>query len=351
MISMRSTIFKSGNSYLTTIPVDWVKKLKPIEKDKYEIKKVIIGDLIFISKAEEKSQEKIPTYEIGSDVLEPLGKAEIKMKFVTAFLKGKNEIDIKVNSENARNFVEKDLSNYLPYVSIHKIERDKFRLSFERLLYGLSIRDIIDSMVRKALEEQYKILIKTFEEFPNIHDDSSENDIKIYEKTLDGVGFYIKHQLNLALLNPELLSKLGVEYPQGVIYYITIISNLERIGDLNRDISEKLREIVNDREVLKPTLNELKNYYEEAYKVVFDALNSQTYKEIGLKVIAGKIANWETDDYEKLNKARKEVLNWIFQQKSNKLIWYLSMISDYIGGIMGAASNICEAFYNMQEDP
>jgi len=191
-------------------------------------------------------------------------------------------------------------------------------------------------------------LSNTLANFPN-NGNELHRDIELakeIERNLDGMLYYLRRQLNLALSYPELCVELGIESQKDFIHYSTAFSNFERIGDLDANIMIEIKEMLEEKmEILWPNLEYFEDYYKTAHQTVFDALDGRKDRDKRLKVVLGKYTGWKS--YDDLFEKRKRVINWIDQQSVGRVVRHLTRLSDIIWGIPGSASNICEAWYNM----
>lgn len=343
---MRAKVWKAGNSYQTTIPTKWVEEYATsIQKERtYEIDKVLLGKppLLIISPPYKRDTQRI----LKTPIV-PKDEIDLKMKIVNAYLEAYDviDIDLKEHPEFATM-----LDSYIRGGTlVRPLENNMFRLTFS-YGYGVSVDDILYT-IRDALRGLHSAVAKNLAAFPsNSHEiEETAKLIEGNEATLDGTAFYFKRQLNLALSYPEVCLEMGIDDFRDFIYYDRVIENFERIGDLHFQAMGLLKKMLVEasRSPFElPALRPFREYYEETYETVLDALQARRDREKRLRVIKGRMGGWET--YGSLLKRRQEVINFIEENdKRPAVVRYLTRLDEIIWGIPGAASNVCEAFDNI----
>lgn len=356
-MKMRSTIYKSGFGYKTVVPTAWVESLKaknlikPTQgkrgkKEVYEVDKVQLGDLLFFSSPFEP-------FESREIELTSLCSRETdrKMKIVTAYLQGFDAIDLTIRGPGDFAQIEREIGEYIPGTKVEKISNEQFRLILPKEYNRID--EVINSMIRDLFSKLHDILSISLREF-NQNRYMIQNryeEAKKYERELDKMTYVLKHNLYLAISYPELCLRLNITDPKDFIHYSSIISYFERAADLHLDAMQRLKKMSEKKEISWPELEPFRNCYEEAYKILEDAIKGYKDRERRLTVIEGKMGRWE-NVYKDFYDTSEEIKKWI-KEKSDippEAVRDLTILEGKIKAIPYIAANICEALYNMDKE-
>lgn len=348
MRRMRSRVWKSGNSYQTSLPPSWVKKYgRRVEAkgDRYEVDKVELGDLIFFSAPFDVYHRRSTEF-----LVERWDEADIKMRIATAYLDGYDNIDISLQegSQAPPNFEER-ITSYVPGTSLQTLQPRKYRLTFSDG-YGVSLDDIVSSTAKQIFQELHRLVSNGFGRFPSKESEvkSLLEDSQIYERRFDGLTFYLKRQLNVSLSYPELCSRLGINNIHDIIHYDAFIASLERLSDLHTEILSQVYKASKNR-FAPPSLEPLADFYAEAYSTIPESLAGMSDREKRMKIIRGKMNKWT--NYGRLAKTSERATSFILNIRESNLVRDLVILEGKIQAIPDVASNACESLENMQRTP
>jgi phosphate uptake regulator len=344
---MSSVVFLSGKGYKMSVPIDWIKRYgKPIEEGKkYGIDKTQIGRLLIISPPFDPNERRQINLMVRySD------KMERKMGIVTAFLQGYDVIYLTLRDLEDQTNIEAELSSYIEGTIVEKISKNRFKLEFPQQ-YSLSIDTILDSTVRECFEGLYATLYESLSAFPEERDVVRNQKVSAekYEKTLDRVTYYFKRDTNLAFSYPQTSLRLKIEDLTDLIHYLTIISNFERASDIHYE-SVKLLETMLKEEIQWPKIDLFRDLYQEAFEIFVDGIESYRNPRRRFAVIEGKLSGWS--NYKGYIEKSKQVEEWIVRNENelpSRAIRYLTILEGKIKAIPDIASNISEAFYDMDK--
>jgi hypothetical protein len=120
--------------------------------------------------------------------------------------------------------------------------------------------------------------------------------LRSIETDTDRTSFYSKRLLTYSLLNPETSKRVGIDDFRDILEYHVIISNFERLSDLELELFETLVKLNDQVASTKTTLKlsapspgyGLKEYYEDAHKLVEKAYLGLKNEQNALEVLRSK---------------------------------------------------------------
>ncbi len=345
-------VWKSGTSYVTPIPPLWVErnlKRKNIGKSSLPVYAANLDEnTMILSISETPLEEELQSYESKEDD-HPL---DLTAYVYGAYMKGERGVYVTiplnhVNTLNALNAMPSKLIG----IDLQEQNAEKTYLKFNDDEKP-EIKERLSSAYNR-INEMYESNKKALDKFPD-EKELLKNQCLVDrgENWLDKMSFYMKRLFNRSLFDMKLFNELDIGTRQNILYYDSIVSNTERIGDLHKEISMTIKRLsdIQKKEKDKLDLAPMSEYLTASHTIVttaFDLLGDKIKKtpkidaelidELGIEYIPGL--------YEK-NKAENMVQ---YVSEGKKYARLLSILQSRIWGLKGNASNIIEAKLNMRK--
>jgi phosphate uptake regulator len=335
---LRGTIWIAGRNYVTSLPKEWGEKIE--REYRSIIEKIQINDKIIITPPFDPFKKL--RLQIRAD---PNNLAELKMKVVSAYLQGYDEVILETASPLRSEIIEK-LKHMVPGLNIHT-SPDETHYTFTFVIPStISLPEVIKG-TKRLFSEFKEYITKIFKSFPNFNE-TYKNYILQLEHELDSILFSVMRYFNKSLLYVDLLEKVGISDDRSIIHFFMSFVQLERLGDIHQEIVKNLEEfskIISPMKLhldLKPFLS----YYENVYEIVQTAIDSLEDPRIGFEIIEGKISEWSSYKNGVLIEEKKAMKETIQSFTDPKIIIYLTILEKYLEAIPDISSNICEQAWN-----
>lgn len=328
---------KGKGSYVTALPTEWAKKLTSKEVIVSEL-----GDGLFLVPRELK-RHKIKELRFKGN-----NPNFIKYQIISAYLNNYRELYIELEEPNKEciQMIESLPKKLLGLTPAFAAEANKRIISMSTFLRP--IPKILDRMLA-LIQRIHKINQETMSEF-NMSEDQLEN-IKAMENDVDRNSFLIKRFCCVAADEPGLAERVGINDLTKITRWETLNSNLERMSDLQYEICLELNRLKKHKK--KKAMDEIRSkesrysfrdYHNSAQEMVNDAYSNDPEK------ITEIINTKRSDSEEEITKHRgryitKEQGKMIGQTVNN--ISDLTCLDSRIWGLTGGATNIAEAWLNM----
>lgn len=337
--TMHGTIWVSGRNYVTSLPTDFGKKIE-MEYDS-KIEKISIDDKIIITPPFDPFKRRIL-----KTTADPSNFAELKTKAVSAYINGYDEVDFSFESPIPDETIKR-LQSSIAYMRIEPTSPTHYRMFFADL-YQISLKDVFVE-VKETFKELNSETQEIFKAVP--HSPSVKKIIpylKNLETRLDILTFQVRRYLNKALSYGGLYEKLGLQSDKDIIHLTSIFGFFERLGDLHKEIGEKVQKISVSGANLD--ISSFLSYYNHAYETIPIAIEAQEDPWRGLEVIRGKVSEWELYKGRILELDKENIKKIIYTQKDPALIRETVILEGKIGAIPDISSNICELVWNIHRD-
>jgi len=336
MKHVKRKFWKTGKGvYITSFPVEWVEDF--VKRFKEDIIILFDGDKFFILPILDER-----TIELEIDLDDYAG---TKMKIVSAFLKGYDRVKMFFNRHVTQEEVNK-LCEFVPGALGKRVGANEGEIFFTERVYEAPLGEILVD-VRRVFQELSEDVLDAFRAFPDRNNivEIKNRRLNEKEKRLDEILFYIRRVSS----NPLVYEKIGVSIEE-VTILSPLFSNIERLGDLHKEIVERLEKIANivDRLLDLEDFSCFLDYYKLAYETIITSIDSVENPEKGLEIIRGKLSRWVSYRDGALIKAKERMKEYIFSQRDPEIIRHLTILEGKERAIPDIASNICEFAYNMR---
>lgn len=263
------------------------------------------------------------------------------------------ELSIPLKHENSRKMIDR-IPSLLYGATKYASDVEKFTFEFDdNVIKNKSILYLLEEC-RKKISQMYQKNYSSLKSFP---DKSDLNEAKMlidaFEPELDKTSFYLKRLLNKSLFDPKLFNELGLSNRKHMVPYCTVVSNIERIGDLHEEISRILHQFreVYIRHRLNLKLEPIQRYLSVCHQSVDDAFSILKIDEVN-KMLASRHDSLDVETgigyipgtYE-VEEAR-DLAKYIDASPSIS-IRFLTLLQSRIWGIRGNSLNVIEAKLNM----
>lgn len=334
---LKRRIWKSGGNYVTSLPRDWAEKI--IQNYDSQVEGTLIDGKLILTAPHEKANKKYVKVDSYED------KYKLKMDIVSGYLRGFDGVEFP------ETLISKEFIEHL-YFTIPGMKgpeltsQKKFRISFFPV-YDVSLKENYSNL-KVIIGELKNVAKDSFKAFPSI-DEIIKN--KIYaenlEHQLDMMTYHVRRYLNLALSYADVFEKTGLKSDEDAIYVTSIFGYFERLGDLHKEMVERIEKIANTEFSKSGNLVDFLNHYEFITKYIDDAVNSLEEKEASLRVIrevmekkTGKGLLYEREeDLQKFIESLKTIPN---------IIRHMTILEGKLRAIPDTCANICEVVYNLK---
>jgi len=319
-----------AGSYTINLPKKWADEAKDTDK----------GGSVFITRwgnrliISSSKLEKMAPRSISLDI-KKVKDSELKSRIEAAYMKDYDEIILSLH--------ESDVPR------VHKFFRDMKLQGLTPKMYKTSeialtistnpekVSSILDDLY-ELYGDMFNINMGVLEEIGRGRpvQEYQKNLVDVAELDVDKISFLAKRMLHRALRYPELAQEVGVTELSEVIHYHTVELSLERINDLQKEVFYILYDLKdNERKAMDAT--KYKELFREAHEYTSAAYASR--KKVD-KLI--DLRSRKDDILANMKKFGKPLENTAFEARSPAL--YDIIQKQY--GLVGIASNICEAWIN-----
>jgi len=361
---------KNGDSYVTTLPMDWIKDyITGYDKKENRVYRLSqIKSTILITPQIKEEKVKRLELKINSNNTD-----EIYYSVISAYLQDYNSVCLQEQGPNPmlKNKLNK-IDEKLPGAEFGK-DGDDYVVKFERKIENIPKKvDEIYEHYKELYSQNQKMFSGKIKKESDI--EMEHKIVTKKESLVDNKVYALKrlftHVFETFLQNPEILIETGLHRDEeGIDYtaaykiagYRSVANNLERITDIQRDIFELLMKISDSENDLRQGASfDFSKYYDKAHEMIKDAYESKRVVEnldsskegfdCLLKVLASE--DNEDDGIRYREKyisyfERKKILNYVKSKKSPELI----ALEGLIWGSTGLATNIAESWVNMSNLP
>jgi len=354
LLSDKRKIWKTGKgTYVVSLPIEWAEMVN----DKYngEVYVFQLKDKVYV----------LPPTELtgltGDLIVTCDDETKLESQIIAAYLANYSGLYIRFQ-ENVSGLEEKlrDISNRLYGTNLARISAREFFLSMS--VAENPIDKVLDR-IHLLSDEIYKESVDKMASLPLDRKELSEklDHIRSIETDTDRTSFYSKRLLTYSLLNPETSKRVGIEDVRDILEYHVIISNFERLSDLELELFETLVKLNDQVASNKTTLKlsalspgyGLKEYYEDAHKLVDKAYLGIKDEQSALEVLRSKnVVDRETNIEYRPGfislENRKKLLDFI---RSKPFSEWLILMEQRVWGMTGIGTNIAEAGRNIKYKP
>lgn len=360
---------KKGDSYVTTLPMEWIRDYIPgYDKKENRIYRLSqIKSTILITPQTKEEKTKRLELKINSTNTD-----EIYYSVISAYLQDYNSVCLQ---EQGSNPTLKDKLNKidekLPGAEFGK-EGDDYVVTFERKIENIPKKiDEIYHHYEELYFQNQKMFSGKIKKGTNI--ETEHKIVTKKEELVDNKVYALKrlftHVFETFLQNPEILIETGLHRDEeGIDYtaaykiagYRSVANNLERLTDIQRDIFELLMNLPDSENDLRQSGFNFSTYYDKAHEMITDAYESRKVVENldsskeGFDCLLKVLASEDNVDggiryREKYISyfERKKILNYVKSKKLSEL----ATLEGLIWGSTGLATNIAESWVNMSDLP
>jgi phosphate uptake regulator len=357
LLAEKRKIWKTGKgTFVVSLPLEWAQMVN--EKYKGEVYVSQFKEKVYVFPAAEL------TGLTGDLTVTCDDETKLESQIIAAYLANYGGLYIRFqeNLGNVSRLEEKlrEVSNKLYGTNLARISAREFFLSMS--VAENPIDRVLDR-IHFLCEEIYKESVDKMVSIPLSRKELSEKLVHIrnIEMDTDRTSFYSKRLLTYSLLNPESSKRIGIEDVRDVIEYYVIISNFERLSDLELELFEILvklnDQVASTKTTLKLSLSSpgygLKEYYEDAHKLLDKAYLGIKDEQSALEVLRSKNAVDKETNIEYRPgfislENKKKLLDFI---KSKPFSEWLILMEQRIWGMTGIGTNIAEAGRNIKYKP
>jgi hypothetical protein len=341
-------IWKSGNSYVTPIPTEWISD-KMGNARSIEVYKTQIDHWTMVLSVKENPLVESPRRYESKDKDSPL---KFESEVFGAYMKGDElfTAHIPINHTKTRNSLN-TIPSRLFGAGLDENDSENYALTFkdsEKTAFKPRLED-----ARKRIEEMYQNNHSALLSFPQLEKFQEQKVlIDTHEKWLDKLSFYMKRLLNKSLFDMELFSRIQIGSRQHMLSYDTIVNNIERIGDLHKEINMTIARTYKrykDRRRKQVSLKPFAEYLDVSHRMVKSAFDIVLEKESKLAL------DFNTKFDEELGLEYTEGIYGLEQLKklvnhietNPEYTRFLSILQSRIWGLKGNDLNIIEAKLNI----
>jgi len=361
---------KKADSYVTSLPMEWVKEYIPDyeKKENRVIERTQIDSTILITP--QIKEEKPKPLEL---IMETGNGDQVYYSVISAYLQDYDDICITEKDYNV-NLIEKlsSIGDKLPNAYFKGKESDgryviKFETKIENIpkkldeiymhyetLYSKNQKMFSGSIKESDIETEYKIVTRT--------ENLVDNNVFALKRLFTHVFETFWNKPGILIESGLLRDEDAVDYTAAykIAGYRSVANILERITDIEKDIFELLKKL-RDSKIALPQKNgpDFPKYYDGAHDMIKDAYQSKKLTESasdsknGFKCLVKVLAaeDNEKDGIRYREKyisfdERKKILDYL---KESKKPPELVALEGLIWGSTGLATNIAEAWINMSD--
>lgn len=353
------SLYTSGKSQVLSVPPDWAALMNKKYRDKVFVRRY--GEMLLILPSIDYSKYRKPSdFEVkGHDIM--------VQRLYSAYLVGTEELRLRVSPDD--NVVDDRLGSLRDYLYGMSLVRQSDTEILVRFNPGSdSVTDLLEREFQ-LYQAMHRENLQQLKNYPRLADEAVAAKMESYERSLNATSFQARRALINAVYDPESYLSLELEHPGDILGYTKIERNLERLGD--RQQKGIFPEITNlkiqhQRHRLVASLDQLRDYFSLTHDLVVTAyLESKNLQE-GVFVIRSSqepagaglaqtaysehatVVDWLTQTsvniFRALNKRKADGPMLESVASTLKSLWHLEA---RIEGMVGAASNISEAWLNM----
>jgi hypothetical protein len=339
----RPRVVRFNDNYFLPLPRGWAQNVTDNYGGDFEAQ--IINDRLIVTPSSLIQSPIVGEVQVGD-----IGEGMMRNLILAMYMKGYDSVMLKTIRT--------------PYVAelITELSSHLYGFSFKRT----SSREGIVTMSDAGFEQRFNALISrvtkftmemgvitadSFMSFPSMKNiKENYEEVKELEEELDRVSFYAKRLASKALIDPNILVTSGMNDPRNSTHLLTIISNVERVGDLNREMVRILRRLsINskrpDKDMLMMSLAEL---YSSCNSLVVDACRAyhdqgKLERLLNAKKTFDEESGIETFD---IISDQRQIEIKSLVQESQQAYEYMNL-EGKIWALVGHATNIAEAVFNI----
>jgi len=354
LLAEKRKIWKTGKgTYVVSLPLQWAQMVN--NKYNGEVYVSQLKDRVYVFPAAEL------TGLTGDLTVTCDDETKLESQIIAAYLANYSGLYIRFQ-ENVGRLEEKlrDVSSKLYGTNLARISAREFFLSMSVAENPIDrVLDRIHSLSDEIYKESLDYMI-------SLPLDRKELSVKLdhirsIEVDTDRTSFYSKRLLTYSLANPEASKRVGIEDVRDILEYHVIISNFERLSDLELELFETLVKLNDQVASTKTTLRlsipspgyGFKEYYEDAHRLVDKAYLGIKDEQSALEVLRSKNV---VDEETKIEyrpgfislENRKKLLDFI---RGKSFLEWLILMEQRIWGMTGIGTNIAEAGRNIKYKP
>ena len=326
-------IWRAGKfSYVTVVPKEWAERVK---EGKVIVTQTKYGLVLTPSEIYEHGRLRMQV-----KVCDPL---ELRNDIIGAYLNHHDEIEVVFDKPWPKCIEE-----------LHRLQTKLIGLrvgppSGNTFLVSISTDPVPVSQLLDIMFDQYSAMYEhnsaILGRLPISTDESDQTAsiIEASEDAIDGYSLLMKRLFNRLLMMPWIAPQMGIEDITDLEQYSTINANIERLGDLQCEILEELCRLSEERgEQARKDIGlagdpfVLKEYYDHSHQLVKQAYSGKNDRQKLMAII--KTKHQEEGGIEKSVRSLA---------KTSSLVCLFYKIH----GMRGNATNIAEAWLDMQEPP
>lgn len=327
-------------SYVVTLPSDWAEKVGN--------QKIIVTDYkgsLLLTPMTLRHEPKIFRLKIDHKQKPSL----LKYRIISAYLNNFREFYIKFTEpNNACEDMLETLHVKLLGLSVSYTGEENERL----VSMSTMVKPIPSVLSTMLLQSQaiHKINQEVF--LTKETSEYKEGQVESYENEIDRNSFLIKRLFCVASEQPEMMTTLGIGSLSEIVHWENLNSNLERVADLQREIYHDLKRLLaKDKPENRQILLEEKDYGFRAYHEDAQRMVNEAYSK-DLTKIGHILDTKRTENEEETVKYRGEYITYkhgtIIENLVKQKPELLMCMHVRIFGLTGCATNIAEAWLNMQ---
>jgi len=348
---------------ITSLPKDWAEGINEVEVFRIRYGTENLDDEALVLTRIDSGASREVEYRVDERINDP---DVLEHEILTAYLRGYNKITLNIdptsdNSFNRLRELQLKLEHLRPTREIGK------NVIFIETK-AISIPGLLDNMFMRYQENQGKCLniMKAFskgdsKKIPELF--KTEAEMEFIEDDIDRASFLLKRLLTKLLCLQLDQEELAVDNIADANFLQTIGTNIERLGDLQGQIYDQLEQLsrtlipkANTRDCFRTADAEEKgstcsftDFYINASEMVTDAYSKNSNRM--LKVLKTKGKSKMSKELEKQIYFRPGYIE--FSQMETILLMVrshpmLGCLEHIIWGMTGNATNIAEAYYNME---
>jgi len=338
-------------TFTVSLPYEWAKKMKePPNNGEVYIKSY--GDKIILVPSEPVAANGIEIM-LNEDRPE-----ELESEIISAYMRNYQNITIKLPSGSEQSIAKleelrRKLYGMLPISYLNG------QISVTVSTPMIPIRNVMGNAYGFSLSiygKNEEIMGKDL--FEDLSSQREKEQVESWETDVDLHTFLAKRLLNQSLIDPEAAIEMGIDNLQDVLEYSSIVSNIERLSDIQQELYSTLNEFNSElsHKEKKPSdtpfhLSEFPNskasflkYYQQSNRMVSDAFEGSSVDDHVrlLNILKGRGKMYRPGYIE--DGFKKDLIE---KSMESDYRLHLLRIENKIWAITGIATNIAEAWMNM----
>lgn len=295
--------------------------------------------------------------EIGETSLSHGIPEEIEAKISAAYLGGYDKIKLMSYSKDYEAGLQ-NIKNRLPGTIANFDSADEVKIDFQ-LPYKNPEKEVYQTF--QLCEEISSRNKADMENYPEI--EPLDTDIRApynyLEEEIDKTSFGVKRTLMITATKPSEYQGIELDDIRNTFEYYQILTNLERLSDLQDSISRNLRVLKKcdskaSKNIFKQGKYSLLDYHNSAFDLVEKAFESKDDIKLAYEIISTK-DNIDPDDYIKYrgrfipHKKRKSLIETLHKIGDGKELtsWRLNLIEQSIWSMTSIGINIAQLGQNL----